>query len=77
MAAPYLLEKYANMRNDFREMKNQGYMSWVIIKKLAAKYYMAPATVEDIVYHNGAYGSNSKKSSKNQLDIFNDKSNEE
>ena len=72
MAAPYLLKKYEAMRNDFKTLKDEGYRSQVIIKKIATKYFMSEATVEDIVYGNGAYSTKPKepKPDKNQLDIF-------
>lgn len=71
MAADYLHKKYNDMREDFKSMKTEGYMSWKIIEKLAKKYYMSTATVEDIIYENGAYSTKPKApADKNQLDLF-------
>lgn len=77
MAADYLHKKYKDMREDFKSMKTEGYMSWKIIEKLAKKYYMSTATVEDIIYENGAYSTKPKEpADKNQLDLFNFQHNE-
>ncbi|NBB27447.1 hypothetical protein [Cellulophaga sp. BC115SP] len=50
-----LRAKYKDMREDFKKWHNDGYKASVVIQKVADKYYMAEATVEDIVYKTGKY----------------------
>ena len=68
----HLQRKYDAIRSDFTEMKAQGYMSSAIYEKLAVKYFMAPITIDDIVWKNGIYADEPKprKVDKQQMSIF-------
>ena len=70
--ASHLVEKYEAIRADFAALKEEGYMSHRIYKKLGKKYFMSAVTVVDIVWKNGVYADNPKprKIDKKQTTIF-------
>lgn len=70
--ASHLVEKYEAIRADFKVLREEGYRSEKIYKKLGKKYFMSAVTVVDIVWKNGVYADNPKprKVDKKQMTIF-------
>lgn len=68
----HLKRKYEAIRKDFKRMSDEGYKSSAIYEKLGEKYFMAPITIDDIVWENGIYSSTPKprKVDKQQMSIF-------
>lgn len=73
---PHVVERTKKIQAKFDEMYKGGkgkFKTPHLIKMLAKDFYLAPRTVEDIVYRTGVYGDKVPKKSKefeNQLDIF-------
>ncbi|MEA5461581.1 hypothetical protein VB796_21115 [Arcicella sp. LKC2W] len=77
---PHAAERAKAVQDEFdRMVTTEGRKSPWAISKLAKKYFLAPRTVEDIVYRIGVYGDKVKKNKEfeNQLDLFDAITNEE
>ena len=71
---PHVLERVKKIQEKFDRIHKKGESkSPFIIKILAKEFFLAPRTVEDIVYRTGVYGDKVKKNEEflNQLDLFN------
>lgn len=77
---PHAAARAKAVQDEFdRMVTTEGRKSPWAISKLASKYFLAPRTVEDIVYRIGVYGDKVKKNKEfeNQLDLFGAITNEE
>ncbi len=60
--------KYADIRSDFQKWSNKRYENVriytedYVLKKLSEKFYLAPKTIENIVYH--------RVGNSNQISLF-------
>lgn len=70
---PHAAARAKAVQDEFdRMVTTEGRKSPWAISKLASKYFLAPRTIEDIVYRIGVYGDKVKKNKEfeNQLDLF-------
>ena len=74
LARPHVIERTLKMQARFKTLTSppMDKKSPAAIKMIAKEFFLAPRTVEDIVYGIGVYGDKPKvnKEFENQLNLF-------